>query len=451
MGRFALLSTGVWLYSADTLVTATTAPGMVFEIGGIEYLNWGLSLYEVGAIVAGAAVTMLCGRFGVKRILCMSALVYAIGCAGAAMASDMPGVVIGRLVQGLGGGLLMSLCYFAMHEWFQEELRNRLFAVEAIIWAAGSLLGPLIGGFFVNYHFGWRGAFWFFGLQAIALLMVSLALPPDAIRECARTRWPLGPLILLSAATLLIAHAGIAARPVTAATECAAGLGLLYLAARFDRRSEGRLLPMALLNYRHPVGVGLLMVLALSMSTTGFWLYGPLILKILFGTSPVIAGYILAAEGMTWSLATIVVTKIGRAAEARLIRLGAAVIFIGASGFAIAVPAGAMRGIVGCALLQGLGFGLCWPAIAHRLSQFSAPSERSLTSASQTTIQRVGYAVGTAAVGIAANVAGLNEGISVAAAKAAAFWVFAGFIPILVFAVLSAWRFTTSPRPIKRY
>jgi hypothetical protein len=49
------------------------------------------------------------------------------------------------------------------------------------------------------------------------------------------------------------------------------------------------------------------MVLALSMSTTGFWLYGPLILKILFGTNPVIAGYILAAEGLAWSLATLVV------------------------------------------------------------------------------------------------------------------------------------------------
>jgi hypothetical protein len=44
MGRFVLLSVGVWLYAADTLVTATTSPGMVLEIGGIEYLNWGLSL-----------------------------------------------------------------------------------------------------------------------------------------------------------------------------------------------------------------------------------------------------------------------------------------------------------------------------------------------------------------------------------------------------------------------
>jgi MFS family permease len=444
MGRFTLLSVGVWLYAADTLVTATTSPGMVLEIGGIEYLNWGLSLYEVGAIIAGVAAGRLCARFGVKRILCIAALVYAIGCAVAAMALHMPAVVIGRLVQGLGGGMLMSLCYFAMHEWFPEKLWSRLFAIEAIVWAAGSLLGPLIGGYFVN-HSGWRGAFWFFGLQAVVLLVLSLALPLDAPQEGARAQWPVVPLAFLSAATLIIAHAGMAAGPATATVECLAGVVLLYVAARFDARSPDRLLPLKLLEYRHPVGAGLLMVLALSMSTTGFWLYGPLLLKILFGTNPLIAGYILAAEGLAWSLATMVVSRIDRLSDILLIRIGVAAICVGASCFAVAVPAGMMSGIVACALLQGLGFGICWPAIAHRLVLFaSSPAERSLASASQSTIQRTGYAVGTAAAGIAANVSGLNEGISIAAAKAAGFWVFAGFIPILCLAVLSSWKFTTA-------
>jgi MFS family permease len=444
MCRFALLSVGVWLYAADTLVTATTSPGMVLEIGGVEYLNWGLSLYEVGAIIAGAAAGMLCARFGVKRILCIAALVYAVGCAGSAMALHMPAVVIGRLVQGLGGGMLMSLCYFAMHEWFPEELWNRLFAIEAMIWAAGSLLGPLIGGYFVN-HSGWRGAFWFFGLQAVVLIIASLSLPLDAPQKVARARWPVVPLVILSAATLMIAHAGIAAGAATATIECLAGVVLLYVAARFDGRLPDRLLPLQFLKYGHPVGAGLLMVLALSMSTTGFWLYGPLLLKILFGTNPLIAAYILAAEGLAWSLATVVVSRIDHLSEILLIRIGVAVICLGASCFAVAVPAGMMSGIVACALLQGLGFGLSWPAIAHRLVRFSMPSERSLVSASQTTVQRIGYAVGTASAGIAANVSGLSEGISMAAAKAAGFWVFAGFIPILCLAVLSSWKFTTTP------
>jgi MFS family permease len=442
--RFSLLSVGVWLYAADTLVSATTSPGMVLDIGGIEYLNWGFSLYEVGAIIAGAAAAMLCGRFGVKRILGGASLVCALGCLIAATAAHMPAVVMGRLVQGLGGGMLMSLSYYAMHAWFPGDRLNRLLAIEASIWAAGSLLGPLIGGLFVNYG-SWRGAFWFFGLQAAGLSVASLLLPADAPPGRPMARWPVVPLAFLAAGTLMIARAGIAAGAVPAAVDCIAGLILVYVAARFDRRSANRLLPAELLNVRHPVGAGLLTVLALATSTTGFWLYGPLILKILFGTNPLVAGYIYAGEGVAWSLATLIVTKVGRFPEGALIRIGAAVIALGAAGFAIAVPQGAMGGIILCALLQGLGFGMCWPAFVHRIIRCSAESERSQASASQTMLQRMGYAIGMAAVGIAANLAGLKEGISIAAAKAAGFWVFAGFIPVLCLAMLGAWRFTATP------
>jgi hypothetical protein len=45
-------------------------------------------------------------------------------------------------------------------------------------------------------------------------------------------------------------------------------------------------------------------------------------------------------------------------------------------------------------------------------------------------------------VGIAANLSGLAQGISVAAAKSAAFWVFAAFIPVLIVALVCAWMFT---------
>jgi len=103
--------------------------------------------------------------------------------------------------------------------------------------------------------------------------------------------------------------------------------------------------------------------------------------------------------------------------------------------------------MVVCGLLQGGGFGLCWPAIVQRLMRFSAPADQSVASASASTVQRIGYAIGTAAVGIAANVAGLADGISIPAAKSAGFWVFAAFIPILGIGLLSAWKFTAARTP----
>jgi MFS family permease len=450
LARFVLLCCGVWLYSADTLVTATIAPAIVLDLNGVERINWTISLYEVGAIIAGAATAMLSQRMGVKRLLICAALIYGGGCAVDALAGGMAQLLCGRLIQGVGGGMLVSLCYVAIHAWYAEHLWTRLFGIIAFIWGVGSLMGPLIGGLFAT-HAAWREAFWLFAGQAGVLWVIASAwLPKEIPLPSAAQDWPVLPLLALTAATLVIAQAGTAGNAMLAIAGCIIGTLLLYLCARLDRCARVRLLPAQLLDFQHPVGAGLLLVLALSMSTTGFWAYGPLILKILFGTKPLIAGFILAVEAIAWSLATLLVTRAPIASEKFLIRLGALLVAVGAAGFAAVVPLGSLAGMLACAALQGAGFGLCWPSIVLRLVRSSPSADQAVASASPATVQRIGYAVGTALVGVSANLSGLQAGISIPAVKSASVWVFAGFIPILLLALLCAWRFTREPSPIRQ-
>jgi MFS family permease len=439
----------VWLHSADTLVTATIAPSIVDDLQGIAHINWTISLYEVGAIISGAATAALCLKFGIRRVFIAATLIYFLGCVMAALAPNMGVLIGGRFVQGMGGGLLLSLCYVAVEAWFAPARWGRLFAIVAVIWGGGSLLGPLIGGAFAGSH-TWRNAFWAFALQAAALIVLAaLAFPASERsaevmrRELApHAKWPVLPLLVLSAATLIIAQAGVASGALIAAAGCGVGVALLYLAAHLDRRSAAPLLPSQLLDLQHPMGAGLMMVFALSVATTGFWAYGPLLLKILFDTQPLVTGYILAGEAFAWSLATLAVSSAGPAADRGLIRTGALGVALGSAGFAVTVPSGSLYGMVACGLLQGAGFGLCWPAIVQRIVRVAAPGEQSLASGSVSTVQRIGYAVGTASVGIAANASGLVEGVSIAAAKIAGFWVFAAYVPVLAVGLWCAWRFT---------
>jgi MFS family permease len=459
LSRFIVLCLGIWLHAADTLVTATIAPAIVDDIGGVAYINWTIMLYEVGAIVGGAAAPTLCRRIGIKRLLQLAAFIYGGGCIIGALAPAMAVLLAGRLAQGLGGGILLSLCYIAIQQWFTLAWWSRLFGIVALIWGAGSLLGPLIGGVFAGLH-AWRMTFASFAAQAAVLwIMASLWLPPQTPSPQTppqtppsptpppRTAKPWLPLLVLTAATLLIAESSVVGAVSMAALGAALGTGLLLLSARLDRRAGSRLFPAKVLDVRHPIGAGLLMVFALSVATTGFWAYGPLILKILFGTPPLVSGYILAGEAVAWSIATLAVSKAHPSAGCWLIRVGVSMVALGAAGFTLAVPAGLLDGMVLCALLQGFGFGLCWPSIVHRMAQFSDDAERPLAVTSPETMQRIGYAVGAAAVGIAANLSGLAAGISIAAAKAAAFWVFAAFVPLLLLALLLAWNFTKGSAP----
>ena len=167
----------------------------------------------------------------------------------------------------------------------------------------------------------------------------------------------------------------------------------------------------------------------------------------MFGIEPLISGYILAGEALAWSAATMMVAAATVSAGRMLIRVGTALVAAGAAGLALVVPAGSLAGIIVCVLLPGVGFGLCWPAIVQRTVRFAAEPERALAAAAPGTVQRIGYAVGAAATGIAANQSGLADGMSLAAARAAGFWVFAAFIPVLVVGLGAAWRFTAAKEP----
>ena len=440
-GRFLLLCLGIWLHAADTLVTATLVPTIVGEIGGVAYVAWTISLYQIGAVVAGAVTAAQCRRVGGKRVMAFAAALYGLGCVGAAVAPTMGGMLAARLVQGLGGGALIALSYVAIQQSFPDHLWSRLFGITSVIWGAGSLLGPLIGGVFASYGV-WRPAFWFFAAQAGMLWGASALLEGDHLTPAPIGRPPLLPVLLLLAASALIAEAGVVGGRGLPLLLCSAGLGSLVLAGSVDRRSRERLLPIHTLNLRHPVGTGLLTVFTLSVATTGFWAYGPLLLKVMFGTEPLASGYILAGEALAWSAATISVAGLPASAGRALIRSGVSSIVAGAAGFAFVVPVGSYIGMVICALLQGVGFGLCWPSIIQRVTRCADEGEHMLAAAAPGTLQRIGYAVGTAATGIAANASGLADGITAIAAREAGFWVFAGFLPVLVVGLVSAWRFT---------
>jgi MFS family permease len=445
LGRFVLVCLGVYLHSADSLVTATLVPAMVGDIGGIAYVGWTISLYQIGAVIAGSATAMLCQRIGVRHVLVVAALVYGSGCMLAAIAPTMAILLSGRLLQGIGGGMFVSLSLVMIQQSFAEHLWGHLFGIVAMIWSAGSLVGPLIGGVFAHLD-AWRLAFWSFALQAgLLAVLASIMLPAPTVSARPAGRWSFLPLLVLTAATVAIAEAGLAERTDISIMECVSGLGLLWLAARIDQCSARRLLPGETLNLRHRVGLGLLTVLALSTGSTGFWAYGPLILKAMFGTDPLISGYILAGEALAWTGGTVAVSGLKPSAAGVLIRAGAALVFIGGAGFALAVPSGFFAAIILSALLQGLGFGICWPSIVHRTVRHSSQAEATLSAAAPGTVQRIGYSVGAAATGIAANASGLVDGITASAAGTAGFWVFAGFIPVLIIALVSAWRFTREP------
>ncbi|MDH3712689.1 MAG: MFS transporter [Gammaproteobacteria bacterium] len=131
--RFVVLCLGLWLHAASSMLAATTLPRAVIDIGGHQLIGWAFSLYQLGSILAGAATALMVARVGLRSALLGAASVYGLGCCVCALAPEMPTLLGGRLLQGLGGGALVALNYVGLSRLFPSALLPRLIALTSAI------------------------------------------------------------------------------------------------------------------------------------------------------------------------------------------------------------------------------------------------------------------------------------------------------------------------------
>ncbi len=111
LSRILLLCFGVWLYAADSTLVATVMPVAVEDIGGIPYLSWTYSLYQLGSVMTGAIASLMVLRTGIAKAQILAGVIYILGCTLSGYAPDMPTMIVGRLLQGMGGGGLVSIAF----------------------------------------------------------------------------------------------------------------------------------------------------------------------------------------------------------------------------------------------------------------------------------------------------------------------------------------------------
>lgn len=446
LGRFCFISLGILLHATNETMVATIMPALVSDLSGVEMVGWSLSVYELGAITAGAAAGRLISYLSLRATMIVAALLFAAGATLCATAPTMPLFLLGRVIEGLGGGGLIGLAFVSVERLFPRAIWPQLFAVISAVWGVAAFGGPLLGALFAEYV-SWRAAFGLFAAAGLAVAGATLLV----LRQGAALRtvddapppFPFLPLTCLALGVMLIAASGVTETLAAAATLFLAGVVGLVLFFRLDaRRPRSRLFPSRLFRPDTALGSGMIMMGSLSVATCSFFIYGPLILTTLHGIPVLTTGYVIAAESIAWSLLSILVANAPPSRERLLIFGGALMIAGGLAGFAYAVPSGSIPLILLCALLQGGGFGIAWPFATRLVVASAAPDERTVAASGVSALQRIGYAAGAALCGIVANAAGFSEGLSNATAAAVAPWLFLAFVPLALIGVLAAWRLT---------
>lgn len=438
----ATLCLGIALFAFNGFLVTTALPTAVIELDGVALISWSLTVYLVFAIMSGACAALLKRRFGARMALSVAAVVFLVGSLVAAAASTMPELLIGRLLQGIGQGVIAALCSVLTIEMFPLRLVPKVFGIEAVIWALAAFGGPLGAGVLTELV-SWRAAFLINVPMAVLFIGLVLWIVPREATDSARLSIPALRLAIIGGGILMVSLASIARDPRIAAVLLVLAVLALAGAVLLDRRGRTRLMPPDAFSVATTLGSGLWVILLMPMAQAASTVYLVLVLQKAWGYGPILAGAVGVIMALSWSGAAMPVANV-RSIEFRrtLIRTGPALVALGMIGTLVAFRLDLLVLLVLAQIAVGSGFGITWGFLSQTVMVAASQEERDRASALLPTIQNAGFAIGAAVAGLVANLAGFAAATTSDAAIQAVLVVFGVAAAVAALALFAAIRTT---------
>lgn len=143
---------------------------------------------------------------------------------------------------------------------------------------------------------------------------------------------------------------------------------------------------------------------------------------------------------MGWTVSSILVSGWSPHAAGRMLVIGPLAMAVGLGGVALLMATKPVLVLPVLIALVGLGIGTCWGFGVQRLMGGARQGEGALAASAVATVQQTGFALGAAAAGIVATLAGLSRGLSTQGIESAAFWVPVSFVPVALIAAVAGVR-----------
>lgn len=287
------LMLGMLLAALDQTIVATALPTIVGDLGGLDHLSWVVTSYILASTISQPLYGKLGDLYGRKRLFQFAIVVFLAGSALCGISQNMGELISFRALQGLGAGGLMVGALAIIGDIVPPRERGRYQGYMGGVFAISSVVGPLLGGFFVD-NLSWRWVFYVnLPVGILALVVIAAVLQRSTERHSHRIDVEGAVLLTIGAGALTLGLTwGGTQYPWGSATIVGifvAGFVAVALFALQERRAAEPILPPRLFAngiFNASAAVSFLVAVAMF----GAIVYLPLFLQVVHEVTPTSSG-----------------------------------------------------------------------------------------------------------------------------------------------------------------